>query len=174
MKKILRSAVIGGALMMTASAGGAADADAPLDAAQIVEAFEQTCRRGFPDLDAVERAALSNGWVSSGIRAVGGDARFQASALPRVFRKDGLTLFLATPNDIGMKHSCQVASEAGRRLDLESLAAETARRFGAGAPERSSVRGTEMAKWRDGGSLLLQASVHRRPRSASLQVRVDR
>jgi hypothetical protein len=93
--------------------------------------------------------------------------------LPQVFQKGELMLFLQTPNAIGMKHGCQVGTSAGFNVALADLAASAAASFALGAPLLSRSRGSELAQWRPEGAMLIQASVHRRPRSASLQVRIE-
>ena len=63
---------------------------------------------------------------------------------------------------------------ADHSLDIAGLASATSIALGMGTPQFSRAGGAELAQWRPDASTLVQASVNRRPRSASLQVRIER
>jgi hypothetical protein len=160
-------------LLAPCLAAAAVAADQPAPAADPIAAFAETCRRGFPDLQAIARGALASGWVERSIRPVGGNAAFQAAPLPQVFAKGELTLFLTTPSAIGGRHGCQVAGPAARDLDIAAFAAAAASALQLGGPALDRAGGADRATWRLGASTLVQASLNRRPRSASLQIRLE-
>ena len=158
------------AIALTPAAASALEESAP---AAIVAAFDETCRRGFPDLQAVRQLALAAGWTERSIRPVGGNADFQAASLPQVFGKGSLTLFLTTPNAIGMKHGCQVAGPVGRDVDIAALASAASSALGGASAQFSEAGGAQLAQWRTDPHTLVQASLNRRPRSASLQMGIE-
>ena len=138
----------------------------------LVDAFAETCRRGFPDLQIVRQSALAAGWVEASPEAVASEA--QGTAPLSLFRKGPWTLFLTGPGPDGSSQSCRVAGTVEGDLPIGQLASAASLALGVGQAQFSRSSGAELARWRSDPSTLVQASVSRGPRSASLQVRVNR
>lgn len=151
----------------------AAEADEP---SALVSAFNDTCRRGFPDLGAIKTFALAHGWKAQKSRLISATGpETQNSVLPDTLQKGELTLILATANPIGMKHSCQISSRAGESVSTAQLAQGMSVALKAGNPDYKKIRGAVLATWRVQSDMLVQASVNTQGpvRSASLQVRIE-
>ena len=164
------------ALTAAALAGAGAAAAEPVAPSLLVEAFNQTCRRGFPDLETIKAQALANGWTESGVRSLAPPGRGPVIVPPQALRKGELTLFLMSPNpSIRMAQSCQVSASGGDAGALAPLAAAVQETLGAGAPEMLRERGTERARWRlvQGFTVHASIGVHGRTRTASIVVRRD-
>lgn len=164
------------ALIATALAGAGAAAAAPVAPSRLVEAFNETCRRGFPDFETIRARALADGWVEASVRSLAPPGRGPAIVPPQMLRKDELMLVLMSPNpSIGMAHSCQVSASGGEPGALAPLAAAVQETLGAGAPEMLRDRGSERARWRlvQGFTVHASIGVHGRTRTASIVVRRD-
>ncbi|HET9428924.1 MAG TPA: hypothetical protein VFO69_11250 [Allosphingosinicella sp.] len=134
----------------------------------LVEAFAETCRRGFPDLQLVRQSALAAGWVEQA-----GSPEASGAVAPATFQKGPWTLFLSAPEAPGGSQSCRVAGTVEGDVAIGPLASAASVALGVGPAQFSRSSGAELARWRSDPSVLVQASVSRAPRSASLQVRVQ-
>ena len=164
--------LLGAALGLCVLAPGLAMA-MPSSPPPLVEAFAETCRRGFPDLATVRQSALTAGWVERAVRPIGGSEEFQAAVPPVVLQKGPWTLFLTAPPSTGRLQSCQVVGTVEGDLAIGPLASAASLALGVGPAQFIRSSGADLARWRSDPSMLVQASVSRAPRSASLQVRVQ-
>lgn len=166
-------AVFGAACLACVLPGTATMAMQSASPPPLVEAFAETCRRGFPDLQTVRQSALTAGWVERAVRPTGGSEEFQNAVPPVVLQKGPWTLFLTAPASTGRLQSCQVVGTVEGDLAIGPLASAASLALGVGPAQFSRSSGADLARWRSDPSMLVQASVSRAPRSASLQVRVQ-
>ncbi|MBH1998180.1 MAG: hypothetical protein I8H96_03490, partial [Sphingomonadaceae bacterium] len=120
------------------------------DPAVYLAAFNDTCRRGFPDLDKIAAHAQSIGWVVSEVRRTDGVADiFSDGASPfRVFHKDGLMLFLTAMPGGPYKAVCQISGGGtGTKAQSADIAALMTPSLKAGDPTFSTEGGNDMAIW---------------------------
>lgn len=135
-----------------------------------VAAFNDTCRRGFPDLDAIATHAQSIGWVSSEIRLISG------AGLPpvRVFHKNGLMLFLNLPTEGASKAVCQIGGgTAGTKATSADVAAAMTPSLKAGEPTFVKDKGKDVAIWQVAPAIHVEGGIsiyNRKVRSISLSV----
>ena len=115
------------------TAPAAAMATPPDDPAPYLQAFNETCRRGFPDLDVIARHAAAQGWVESAVRPTDGAAGVFAT-LPRILHKGGTMLVLTRPDGGASSAVCQIAGSAATRLSGAEVAALMTPSLKAGAP----------------------------------------
>ena len=151
-----------------------AEAPALTDPVPLVQEFNNTCRRGFPDLAMVKGHALQNGWIERKVRSLQPGPQAALEELPQFLQKGEFTLILATPKVFGGVHSCQLSAPAAKSIDTSALAAATGKTFDNAVFDITKVKGEELAKLRVSSQLLVQASVSKqRPRSATLLVRLE-
>lgn len=167
------------AALVTLLAASPAMAKEEADPALYLQAFNDTCRRGFPDLDKIAVHAQSIGWVSSEVRRADGVADIFSDGPPfRVFHKNGLMLFLTTPPGGDFKAICQVSGgSAGTRAQSADIAALLSPSLNAGEPTFSKEGGNDMAIWQVGPGMTVAGGINiyrKKVRSISISVRHDR
>jgi len=165
------------ALGLLALAGAGAASAEPVAPERIVEAFNETCRRGFPDFETIRANALATGWAETAVRVIV-PPRDRRNFAPLVLRKGDVSLFMMTPAPgVAAAQACQVAISFTGREGVESppiatFATAVSAALGAGEPEMSRDRQSERARWRVAGGWVVDAIVQHRPgRMASLIVR---
>ncbi len=127
----------------------------------VAGAFNETCRRGFPNLDTIARHAAATGWIERRSRLVAeaSDPRARNMAPPRFLQKDGFTLILMAPSVLSPGRSCSVSLRVGKDVDTARLAGAVSATLGAGPPTMVKVRKAEQAQWRPSPALVVHASV---------------
>jgi len=164
--------------VLALASGGAAKAE-PVAPGPIVEAFNETCRRGFPSFETIRANALAQGWAETAVRMIVPPRGSRNFAPPLVLRKGDVSLFMLTPAPgVAAAQACQVAVSMDGRSGLEppaiaTFAASVSAALGAGDPEFSRDRQSERARWRVAGGYIVEAVVQNRGpgRMASLIVR---
>lgn len=107
---------IGAAAVSTlASTAPAASSPEP-DPQTYMQAFNDTCRRGFPDLDTIAANATAQGWQLSEMRMISGPSKTLPETLPRAYHKGGLMLFLTLPTGGTSQQVCQISGSAQTKL----------------------------------------------------------
>lgn len=168
-------------LMSVATSADAHATSAPeADPALYLQAFNETCRRGFPDLDAIAQAAVAHGWIERTIRPADGAADILSATLPRVLTKGEMIVFLTAP-DIGEFRSlCQITG-TGHRTSLsgKDIAAVLSPSLNVGepVPGAGTSKEDDYALWtvKPGMTVLAGISAYRkRTRSISISVRQAR
>lgn len=160
-------------VLLCTSVVAAADPVEPAPAAY-AQAFNETCRSGFPDLDAIAKVAAARGWTERSVSSVAmiGSNRI---ALPHSFSKDGLMLFL-TRGATAFSVVCQVTGTAETRFsgsDVASLVGPGLN-AGNGSPGRGDDKKDELTVWDLGQGVSVEAGVNvyqRRARSVSIAIR---
>ena len=168
------------ALAMLALASGGGAAAEPVAPERIVEAFNETCRRGFPSFETIRANAIAQGWVETAVRVIQ-PPRDRSNFAPVVLRKGDVSLFMMTPApSVGAAQACQVTISTSGRERIEppaiaTFAAAVSAALGAGEPEISRDRQSDRARWRVAGGYIVDATVQIRGpgRSASLLVRLE-
>lgn len=144
------------------------------DPAPIVSAFNETCRRGFPNLETIRRQAESVGWVRRSIRLVGepSDSRSRSVAMPEVFGKGDMILFLSAPNALDSKSSCTIAVSGEKMLDVSTLAQAVSAALGGAEATVAKIGSAEQTIWRLKPGIEVRASISKsgRTRTANLVV----
>jgi hypothetical protein len=172
--KIAHFVRLGAALCVMTVPAAVAGAEAISDPAAIISAFNETCRRGFPDLETIRRQARSQGWVQRSARLIaeGSDPKLRSADVPDFFQKGGMTMMLAAPNRVWSKSSCIISVTAEKTLDTRTLADAVSVALDGAAPSVAKVRGGEQAIWQVRSGLVVKASVSRsgRIRTANLSV----
>jgi hypothetical protein len=149
-------------------------AAAAQEAEPLVAAFNDTCRRGFPDVETIRRNAAAQGWIERASRLIaeGTDPKVRDIAPPRFLEKGEMMLILSSPNRHSARHICSVHLGVGKTLDTAALAAMVSTALGAGKPAMKKVDGVDRAEWRPAPAFLVSASVAKKPvRSATVSVR---
>lgn len=149
-----------------AALAGPAQAQAPLiepvaDARPLVESFNETCRRGFPDLDAIRRHALATGWTERASRMIAerSDPRLAGGPAPHFLTRNGVMLSLMKPFGPFTRHDCAVTAEAGKGFDAAAFTAAVSAALNAGAPESVSEKKSERALWTVRPGIRVQTSL---------------
>jgi hypothetical protein len=144
------------------------------DPAPIVSAFNETCRRGFPDLETIRRHAESTGWIARPVELIAArtNPKLRNIALPVFLRKDDMTLVVSAPGKLYDKTSCTVAVTVEKTLDTRVLAQAVSAAFGGAPASFAKVRGLEQASWNVKSGLIVKASVSKygRVRTANIAV----
>jgi hypothetical protein len=112
-----------------------------------VTAFQESCLNGLPDLNSRARNAGSRGWVETSIRPIGPVPAQLAGSLPRVFRRNGMMLFLTAPSGGEFAQVCQIASEGGTKLSAADIIAAAAPIVGDATAVMEKRSGDEGARW---------------------------
>ena len=168
---LVRAATALGMAIVPATVAGA---QAASDPAPIVAAFNETCRRGFPNLEAVRQQAEAQGWVRRSARVIaeGTDARLRTAAMPEFFGKGDMMLILATPNALSNKSSCGIALSAKQTMDTPALAAAVSIAFEGAAATIVKERGAEQATWTLPSGVVVKASVSKPGRLRTINLTV--
>lgn len=162
------SLTLAGVAASLAAAPAMAEPDPAI--ATYLAAFNDTCRRGFPDLDAIAAHAQAIGWVSSEIRLIAG------AGMPpvRAFRKDGLMLFLNLPTEGASRAVCQIGGgTAGTKATSADVAAVLTPSLKAGEPSFVTDKGKDVAVWQVAPGIHVDGGIsiyNRKVRSISLSV----
>jgi hypothetical protein len=149
------------------------------DPAVYLQAFNDTCRRGFPDLEAIAANAIAHGWIERTMRPVSGAVDPLRPELGRALNKDGLMLFLNAPGQGNYKTVCQVTGSARTSLNGRDVAAVVSPSLKAGEPVLGpgNPKEDDYARWTVAPGITVQAGIgvyRRRVRSLSIAVRQDR
>lgn len=161
--------------LATSLATGPAMAAETTDPAMYLQAFNDTCRRGFPDLDAIEVHAKANGWMPSAIRLIEGSV--DSLSAMRVLHKGDLILFLTVPPGSEFKAVCQVSGPAATKAQSADLATLMSPSLNAGVPFFSKDGGNDMAIWQVAPGMTVAGGINiyrKKTRSISLSVRQAR
>lgn len=161
MPLMLRAVCFTTLTLLCASAGAAA-ADTPEPNPSVyLQAFDETCRAGFPDGDAIAKAAIAHGWIERGVPSVAmiGTTRI---IQPHMFSKGGLMLFVTQGGIDAFSTVCQVTGAAATRLTGRDVAAVVGPRLNAGSPEPGpgAYKKDDLAVWNLGGGITVQAGIN--------------
>jgi hypothetical protein len=131
------------------------------DPAPIVSAFNETCRRGFPDLETISQRAQSQGWIRASFRMIahGRSRKLRSAALPHFLQKGGMILILSAPYKRWTTSSCLISVPAEETLDTRGLAAAVSIALGGAPATVAKSRGGERMTWHVGSGMVVQASV---------------
>jgi hypothetical protein len=143
------------ALCLIAVPAAVAGAEAVPDPAPIIAAFNETCRRGFPNLETVRQRAESAGWVRRSARLIAGDG----NAMPDFFGKGDMMLALSAPNALNGKSSCGIAISGKKTLETVALAEAVSVALDGAQPSFAKERGAEQATWHLKSGIVVRASV---------------
>lgn len=144
------------ALFLTAVPAAVAGAEAVLDPAPIVSAFNETCRRGFPNLETIRRRAESLGWVRRSARLIAGG---RDVAMPDFLGKGDMMLTLSAPYALSGKSSCGIAISGKKTLETAALVEAVSSALGGAQPSFARERGAEAAIWHLKSGVVVRASV---------------
>jgi len=144
------------ALVLAAVPAAVAGAEAVPDPAPIISAFNETCRRGFPNLETVRQRAESLGWIRRSARLIAGE---RGVAMPDFFGKGDMMLTLSGPNAINGKSSCGIAVSGKKTLETAALAEAVSAALGGAQPVFAKERGAEQAIWHLKTGVVVRASV---------------
>ncbi len=145
---------------------------AQADPATYLQAFNDTCRRGFPDLAVIARNAAAQGWQESTMRPVGGGPDPFAFIAARAFHRGGLTLFLTKLPDGEVARVCQITGPDTTTLTGADIAAAVSPSLNAGAPTPDRGKDRDAALWTVAPGITVHAgvAVYRKTRTISLSV----
>ncbi|HEX8063413.1 MAG TPA: hypothetical protein VF535_09365 [Allosphingosinicella sp.] len=164
------------ALCLTAIPATIAGAQGLSDPAPIVSAFNETCRRGFPDLETVRRHAESTGWIRRSVELIAArsNPKLRNVVLPDFLQKGDMTLVVSTPSKLYDKTSCTVAATAEKTLDTRGLAEAVSAALDGAPASFAKLRGVEQATWNVKPGLVVKASVSKsgRVRTANVAVQI--
>lgn len=162
------------ALCLTMVPATIAGAQGASDPAPIVSAFNETCRRGFPNLETIRQRAGSLGWIQRSARLIAGrsDPKLRNVALPDFFQKGDMTLVLFAGNALSYKTSCGISVSAEKTLDTRGLAEAVSAALDGAQASVAKERGVEQATWHLKSGVVVKASVSKsgRIRTANLAV----
>jgi hypothetical protein len=147
---------IGSALCLAMLPAAAAGAQSVSDPAPIIAAFNETCRRGFPNLETVRQRAESLGWIKRSARLIAGGSGF---AMPDFFGKGDMMLMLSAPNALNGKSSCGIAVSGKMTLETVALAEAVSAALDGAQPSFAKERGAEQAIWHLKSGVVVRASV---------------
>ncbi|WP_076068722.1 hypothetical protein [Sphingomonas montana] len=144
-----------------------------------LQAFNETCRRGFPDLDTIARNALAHGWIEGSMRPVDGAADIFSAGRSRLLHRGGMLLFLTSPGNGPFGTICQITGGSGTRLSGRDVAAVMTPSLRAGdpTPGPGNPKADDYSVWTVAPGMTVQAgvSVYRgKVRSLSMAVRQAR
>ena len=144
--------------IVPASVAGAQSASDP---ATILSAFNETCRRGFPNLDTVRQRAESQGWIRRSARLIaeGTHPRLRNVAMPEFFGKGDMMLSLSSPNALSTRFSCGIAVSGKQTMDTRTLAAAVSAALDGAQATIVKEKGAEQATWQLKSGLVVRASV---------------
>jgi hypothetical protein len=164
----------GSALSLMIVPATVAGAQGVSDPAPIISAFNETCRRGFPNLETIRQRAESQGWIRRSVRMIAeeSDPRFRRVAPPEFFQKGDMTLALSAPNKVWNWSSCIISVSAEKTLDTRGLAEAVSAALDGAQASVVKERGVERAIWQVKSGLVVKASVSEsgRIRRANLAV----
>ncbi|QGP80047.1 hypothetical protein [Sphingobium sp. CAP-1] len=146
------------------------------DPALLLQAFNESCRRGFPDLDAIAAHIVTQGWTETTPRLISGNGLI---VIPRLFHKNGMLLSLVTPNGDAYNAVCQVTRSGTTRLTGRDVAAIVSPSLNAGEPALGpgDPKEDDLAVWTVKPGVTVQAGVNvyrRKVRSLTISVRQAR
>jgi hypothetical protein len=152
---------IGSALCLAIGPATLAGAQGFSDPAPIVDAFNETCRRGFPDLATIRQRAESQGWIRRSVRLIAerSDPKLRNVAPPEFLQKGDLTLILSGPNGLWNKTSCTISVSAGKTLDTRGLADAVSAALDGAQATVGREKGIERAMWQVRSGMVVKASV---------------
>ncbi|HEX8380938.1 MAG TPA: hypothetical protein VF619_10365 [Allosphingosinicella sp.] len=127
----------------------------------IVAAFNETCRRGFPDVAMVREQAEARGWAElSGQMVVSfSNPRLGAADLPQVLFKGDMTLIMTAHSPVRRRSTCAISVPAEQTLDTGGLARAVSAALGGAEASMEMERGVEQASWQLKSGLVVKASV---------------
>ena len=144
------------------------------DPAPIISAFNETCRRGFPNLETIRQRAESLGWIRRSARLISeaSDPRLRTVAMPDFFGKGDMMLMLSAPNALTNKSSCGISISAGKAMDIGAFAAAVSAALDGAQASVGKEKGVDQATWQLRSGLVVRASVSKsgRTRTANLVV----
>ncbi|KMS58702.1 hypothetical protein [Sphingobium cupriresistens] len=163
-------------LSLAATLAAYAHDEAEADPALLLQAFNESCRRGFPDLDAIAAHVVTQGWTETTPRLVSGSGLI---VIPRMFHKNGQLLSLVTPNGDAYSTVCQVTGAGTTRLTGKDVAAIASPSLNAGEPMLGpgNPKEDDLAVWTVKPGITVQAGVNvyrREVRSLTISVRQAR
>jgi len=143
------------------------------DPVAYLRAFNDSCRRGFPDLNVIAAHAVTQGWTETTPRIIAGAGDMQ---LPRMFHRNGLLLSLVAPTKGDYRAVCQVTGSGSTRLMGKDVAAIVSPSLNAGdpVPGLGDPKQDDMATWTVAPDISVQAGINvyrRKVRSLSISVR---
>jgi len=138
-----------------------AGAQGASDPATIISAFNETCRRGFPNLETVRQQAESVGWIRRSARMIaeGTHPRLRSAAMPEFFGKGDMMLALFSPDGLSGKSSCGIAVSGKQTMDTRTLAAAVSAALDGAQATIVKEKGAEQATWQLKSGLVVRASV---------------
>jgi hypothetical protein len=139
----------------------------------VIDAFDRTCRIGFPSFETVARSANAAGWIERKVSVPSGSTLPADVILPRTFQRGNVTVLLVTPRPAfpGSKRSCQVTAVAKGKPDPRAYASAVAARFGLGAPIWQGKGPEAIATWRvANGTVNADIGRYHQTRSFSLRI----
>jgi hypothetical protein len=144
------------------------------DPAPLVSAFNETCRRGFPDLETIRLHAESTGWIPRKVELLAArtNPKLRNVALPNFLQKGDLTLVVSAPGKLYDKTSCTVAVTVQKTLDTRTLAEAVSAALNGAPANFAKVRGEEQATWQVKPGVFVKASVSRYGRIRTANVAV--
>jgi hypothetical protein len=148
--KIIDCVRLTGALASAIVPAAVAGAQVLSDPGAIVGAFNETCRRGFPDLATVRQQAEAAGWAElSGQMMVSfANPGPDPADFPQVLFKGDMTLIMSAQNAVRKRSSCAISVSAGQALDTAGLARAVSAALGGAKASIAMERGVEQASWR--------------------------
>lgn len=162
------------ALCLIAVPATIAGAQSVSDPAPIVSAFNETCRRGFPNLETISHRAQSLGWIKRSARLIEerSDPKLRNVALPDFFGKGDMMLSLFASNALTSKSSCGISVSGEKMLDMQTFAQAVSAALDGAQPSLAKERGVESATWRVRSGMVVKASISKagRRRTANLTV----
>lgn len=138
-----------------------AGAQSASDPATLISAFNETCRRGFPNLETIRRQAESAGWIRRSARMIveGTHPTLRNVAMPEFFGKGDMMLSLASPNAVSTKSSCGIAVSGKQTMETRTLAAAVSAALDGAQATIVKEKGEEQATWQLKSGLVVRASV---------------
>jgi hypothetical protein len=165
---------LSGALCLMTVPATHAWAEGVADPGSIISAFNETCRRGFPDLNGIRQRAESQGWIRRSVRLIAeeSDPKLRNVAPPEFLQKGDMTLVLSSPNRVWNTSGCTISVSAGTTLDTQALAQAVSAALDGAQPSIAKERGVERATWQVKSGMVVKASVSKRGgiRTANLAV----
>lgn len=147
------------------------------DPVAYMAAFNDTCRRGFPDLDLIANHITADGWVQSTIRRTDGTADIFSDYLPRAFHKGGMMLFLSATDSGQFSAVCQVTGSEYTSLTGADVAAVITSSLNAGQPTVSADTKGDTMIWNVAPGISVNGGVQgsgRKFRTITISVRKAR
>lgn len=172
--KIVDVVRISSALCLMMVPAGAAGAQGVSDPAAIISAFNETCRRGFPNLETIRQRAESLGWIRRTARLIGerSDPKLRAVAMPEFFGRGDMMLVLSTPNAFSSKTSCGIAVSGEKTMETRTLAAAVSAALDGAQATIVKERGAEQATWQLKSGVVVRASVSKPGRLRTINLTV--